>query len=405
MKSTYALVALCALPYLTCGTDNIDNTMEIPPSCTDGIKNAAESDVDCGGSCAACADGKGCSAGTSCLSGVCQSGVCQAPTCSDGVKNGSEIDADCGGGCGLCDSGKGCTEAAQCKSGVCQNGSCQAPTCSDGVKNGSELDTDCGGSCGKCGFGKVCTGNADCLSGVCGAGNVCRAAISCLELLTAQPGTASGVYRIDPDGAGVGKADFAVQCDMVTDGGGWTRFNWVKAAFPTGQDPLGQTLDQCDPTGNLCSAKIPDGSTVTALLVKDVSSSPNQYAAWKFTAGNTTSAAVLGALLNKTTVCLAGTGTVWMPYASSTTRSYCGSGTEGGCRAFYYTNGTCGGGKANQGWGMELDGDTGCAAAAFKEGSTGVGCPMATPMSGAADDYGFLTYFEYKSVFGELYYR
>ena len=114
---------------------------------------------------------------------------------------------------------------------------------------------------------------------------------------------------------------------------------------------------------------------------------------------------MLGALLNKTTVCLAGTGMVWMPYANSTTRSYCGSGTEGGCRAFYYTNGTRGGGPQTKAGAWSWTATRADAAAAFKEGSTGRGCPMATLMSGAADDYGFLTYFEYKSVFGELYYR
>lgn len=95
---------------------------------------------------------------------------------------------------------------------------------------------------------------------------------------------------------------------------------------------------------------------------------------------------------------------VWGPYKNTGTRTYCGTGTEGGCKAFYYTDAICNG-KSNAGYGIEFDGDTGCAAAAFKMGSTGTGCPMGNPMSGGADDYGFLTYFEYKQVFGELYYR
>src|SRR5262245_10430595 len=41
------------------------------PTCSDGIKNGAESDTDCGGTCAACADGAGCAAAGDCTSGVC----------------------------------------------------------------------------------------------------------------------------------------------------------------------------------------------------------------------------------------------------------------------------------------------------------------------------------------------
>jgi hypothetical protein len=225
--------------------------------------------------------------------------------------------------------------------------------------------------------------------------------VSCAELLQTHPATQSGVYTIDPDGYPMGRSEFLVQCDMSTEGGGWTRFNWVKAAYPTGQDPLGQTLDQCDPTGSNCRAKIPDGATATELLVKDVTA--NQYAAWKFDAANTTSNAVQNALRDRTKICLTA-GMVWAPYKNTGTRTYCGNGSEGGCKAFFYTDAVCNG-KTNAGFGIELDGDTGCAAAAFKMGSTGVGCPMANPMSGGADDYGFLTYFEYKQVFGELYYR
>lgn len=44
---------------------------------------------------------------------------------------------------------------------------------------------------------------------------------SCNEILTASPGTPSGIYTIDPDGNGSGS--FHVYCDMTTDGGGWTR--------------------------------------------------------------------------------------------------------------------------------------------------------------------------------------
>ena len=42
-----------------------------PPTCTDKIKNGAETDMDCGGgTCPKCADTKKCSAPTDCNSGV-----------------------------------------------------------------------------------------------------------------------------------------------------------------------------------------------------------------------------------------------------------------------------------------------------------------------------------------------
>ncbi|MCB0647475.1 MAG: hypothetical protein KDC49_12490 [Saprospiraceae bacterium] len=47
-------------------------------SCSDGIKNGDEVEVDCGGTCAPCA------------------------TCTDGLKNGLETEVDCGGTCGPC---------------------------------------------------------------------------------------------------------------------------------------------------------------------------------------------------------------------------------------------------------------------------------------------------------------
>ncbi len=80
-------------------------------SCTDGIKNSAETDVDCGGAmCSKCADTKACAAASDCSSGYCSpTGRCEkAPTCTDGLQNGTETGVDCGGPCAAC----ACTSTA-----------------------------------------------------------------------------------------------------------------------------------------------------------------------------------------------------------------------------------------------------------------------------------------------------
>ncbi|MEO7330865.1 MAG: hypothetical protein ABI193_19985, partial [Minicystis sp.] len=155
----------------------------IVPTCTDGVKNSAETDIDCGGgTCGKCANGKTCSVHTDCLSAGCVGGVCAvvAATCSDGLKNGSETDVDCGGGaCPKCAIGKTCAGAVDCVIvggfAQCQNGICVVPfmTCANAVKDGTETDIDCGGAnCGKCPNGWICNVGSDCKSGAC-AGNIC----------------------------------------------------------------------------------------------------------------------------------------------------------------------------------------------------------------------------------------
>ncbi len=102
------------------------------PNCADGVHNGSETDTDCGGSspyCVRCAPGSDCASHADCDSGVCSGGVCQTPSCSDGLRNGSETDVDCGGGCPGCALGQQCSVAMDCASNVC--GTTARCTCGD----------------------------------------------------------------------------------------------------------------------------------------------------------------------------------------------------------------------------------------------------------------------------------
>jgi len=146
------------------------------PTCSDGMKNQDESDVDCGGTkCNKCDVGKACGANSDCTSDSCDpsSKTCKAgATCNDGQLNGAETDVDCGGGaCPACDNGKICGMNSDCTSNVCDPNTTKciaAATCSDGIKNQDETDVDCGGmKCNPCGLNQICTQNSDCATMNC----------------------------------------------------------------------------------------------------------------------------------------------------------------------------------------------------------------------------------------------
>ncbi|MEO8845530.1 MAG: DUF4215 domain-containing protein [Kofleriaceae bacterium] len=145
------------------------------PTCTDAFTDGLETDLDCGGAdCSAiaghkCANTKHCIIANDCQSGNCSGGFCiAAPTCTDTIKNGAETDVDCGGGtCPACADNLHCSAATDCTSGVCTATVCMAPTCSDTVKNGTETGVDCGNAaCGAC-AGATCAASTDCHSGTC----------------------------------------------------------------------------------------------------------------------------------------------------------------------------------------------------------------------------------------------
>ena len=107
---------------------------------------------------------------------VTTQGTCvPLPTCSDGIQNQSETDIDCGGpNCAPCGPGGGCVDSSDCTSNNCQAGVCQPVSCSDGIENGDETDIDCGGSCpGDCAFNQGCVLDTDCQTAHC-SGGLCK---------------------------------------------------------------------------------------------------------------------------------------------------------------------------------------------------------------------------------------
>ena len=130
---------------LECGEDlRCDNGSCI--SCFDNKKNGDETDTDCGGIiCSQCGIDKTCKADSDCASNKCgSSGTCEAPaappvpdTCSNGQKDAGESDVDCGGSCPQCGSDKYCTVDDDCKSWKCiaTSGSADKVCAGDGCES------------------------------------------------------------------------------------------------------------------------------------------------------------------------------------------------------------------------------------------------------------------------------
>lgn len=126
MKHLYVLFVL-----LLVGCSQTVEQPDIMPQepadpCSDGVLGGTETDIDCGGSCAPCTDGKKCRINNDCVGKNCVNGMCIGASCTDGARNQGEEGVDCGGPCDACE------------------------TCTDGILNQDEEKTDCGGVCPPC---------------------------------------------------------------------------------------------------------------------------------------------------------------------------------------------------------------------------------------------------------------
>ncbi|MCA9601124.1 MAG: hypothetical protein KC417_03815, partial [Myxococcales bacterium] len=137
------------------------------------------------------------------------------------------------GGCNCDDHWTG-TTCTQCATGY-TGADCN--TCAAGYQ-----DNDTNGSCTP-----TCA-TAACESGTCidlsGTATCLDPAdyASCAALLSAFPGAPSGPYAIDPDGEG-GNDALNVNCDMVTDGGGWTQVSIEDFSSGTATGWTNNTVD------------------------------------------------------------------------------------------------------------------------------------------------------------------
>jgi hypothetical protein len=209
---------------------------KMPAQCNNSALDANETDVDCGGICPPCGEGRACLINGDCLSLYCKDGACAAAACDDLVHNGDESDVDCGGSCMACPIGSLCRDDSDCETGNCQSGLCGEPDpCRNDALDGTETDVDCGGACPKCSDGASCLINADCYSDLCtdgvcapkkGEGEPCVNDTECREGLVCKDGICKikkaelGEFCSSNEQCEEGLVCYQSRCALDTDGDG-----------------------------------------------------------------------------------------------------------------------------------------------------------------------------------------
>ncbi len=258
----------CADPNPICSAGNTC----IPATCTDGMKNGPETDVDCGGgTCDPCDTNKDCAVDTDCFHGDCGgNNKCAMPTCSDGIQNNGdyltgangETDTDCGGPCGAtCGPMEGCNDAGDCVGAQCSGmgGSC-VPNCADMVANNAETDVDCGGgTCGGCAIGDMCgAADSNCVPIAYCEGGTC-AAKKALGVMCGGNNQCTSAFCVDTVCCNVACSGTCQACNIAGDVG-------TCSFIAGGTDPIDECTgnggnDVCDGNGACSKA---NGTTCSA---------------------------------------------------------------------------------------------------------------------------------------------
>lgn len=163
--------------------------MMIPVSCTNDVKDSDESDIDCGGICPDCENGKTCLAYNDCLSQFCNVDTCAActgdPDCASAPDTWCDVAIDEGTCVAKRADGEACQAVNQCSSGACADGVC--------------CNSACTGACQACVASKSIGDDGTCAPVIgttdpdddCTGMDVCNGAGSCAPLCSLAP-TAPG---------------------------------------------------------------------------------------------------------------------------------------------------------------------------------------------------------------------
>ena len=131
------------------------------PSCSDTAVNGDETDLNCGGgTCPQCDVGQMCLVNSDCVPTLpggggtvnCIAGICQDVSCTDGIQNQNETDVDCGGpdcapwGDGFdCNTDDDCVPGADCLAGQCTADAGDGDCCAPNPTGGCDADVVLGG--------------------------------------------------------------------------------------------------------------------------------------------------------------------------------------------------------------------------------------------------------------------